>query len=492
MRRGREHAVRMFLTALATDATALTVTFLAVMEARATTSHWWFFDIFPGKEKTLGHFEVGSHLPLLAAILPCWLLVLYAIGVYKSLRITRPNRLVVQVAASCIGAFLLLLGLLWSIERASHYSRVFLAGFALASIPAVLLSHQITALVFRRPKYRDLDVRRVLLIGQVAELQRFVEIAQGNPVWALALVGILLPRETDDLSQDEAERLQSLIHVPVLGTIAKLKENLQERNIHHVFMFGRTWSADTCRIVADVCEEVGVEFSMDANFLGLKFGRADLADYGGWSMLTFHMTPSDPFALYLKRLIDIVGSGLALIVLAPLFALIAIALKLEDGGPVLYTQVRSGLYGLTFRMLKFRSMVVDADLRLAELKGQNEASGPVFKMRRDPRITRVGALIRKVSFDELPQFYNVFVGEMSLVGPRPPIPSEVENYERWQRRRLSMKPGLTCIWQVSGRNRIDFNTWMKMDLQYIDNWSLLLDVKLILKTIPTMFFGTGQ
>jgi lipopolysaccharide/colanic/teichoic acid biosynthesis glycosyltransferase len=157
----------------------------------------------------------------------------------------------------------------------------------------------------------------------------------------------------------------------------------------------------------------------------------------------------------------------------------------------LFSQSRAGLYGREFRMLKFRSMVVDAESRKAELDAQNEMAGPVFKMRRDPRVTRVGAFIRKLSIDELPQFWNVLRGDMSLVGPRPPIPAEVERYERWQLRRLSMRPGITCTWQVSGRNQLDFETWMRLDLEYIDNWSLFLDLALLMRTLPVVAFGRG-
>jgi lipopolysaccharide/colanic/teichoic acid biosynthesis glycosyltransferase len=142
-------------------------------------------------------------------------------------------------------------------------------------------------------------------------------------------------------------------------------------------------------------------------------------------------------------------------------------------------------------MWKFRSMVSNAEELKAQLEAQNEMDGPVFKIKHDPRITRVGRLIRKTSIDELPQLWNVFVGNMSLVGPRPPIPAEVEQYERWQMRRLSMRPGITCIWQVSGRNNIDFETWMKLDLQYIDNWTLFLDIKLLLKTVPVVLLRQG-
>ena len=160
-------------------------------------------------------------------------------------------------------------------------------------------------------------------------------------------------------------------------------------------------------------------------------------------------------------------------------------------GPVLFNQVRMGLNGRKFNMYKFRSMHQDAENRLGALKSSNEMSGPVFKIANDPRVTPVGRFIRKFSIDELPQLFNVLKGDMSLVGPRPPIYKEVLEYQRWQRRRLSMRPGITCIWQVSGRNDIGFEEWMKLDLQYIDNWSFWLDLKLLFKTIPAVLIGKG-
>jgi exopolysaccharide biosynthesis polyprenyl glycosylphosphotransferase len=236
---------------------------------------------------------------------------------------------------------------------------------------------------------------------------------------------------------------------------------------------------------------VGVTFSMDANFLGLSIARADVMDLGGWSVLSFSSTPSDGTALLVKRVMDVVVALGGLVVLSPILALAALAVKLQDGGPVFFVQERSGLYGRPFPMLKFRSMVIDAEAQKAKLEAQNEMSGPVFKMKADPRITRVGAFLRKSSIDELPQIWNVLRGEMSIVGPRPPLPAEVARYERWQMRRLSMRPGLTCIWQVSGRNKVDFDNWMRLDLEYIDSWSLFLDIKLILLTFPVVLTGRG-
>ena len=189
-----------------------------------------------------------------------------------------------------------------------------------------------------------------------------------------------------------------------------------------------------------------------------------------------------------KRLMDILLSLIAIIFLMPIFIIVAIAIKIEDPkGKIIFTQERNGVYPTTFKMYKFRSMVHNAEELLEELNNQNELTGPVFKMKEDPRITKVGKFIRKTSIDELPQLFNILKGDMSLVGPRPPIPREVEKYNEYQLQRLSVKPGLTCIWQVSGRNSIDFEQWIELDLHYIRERSILLDIKLIFKTFFVLF-----
>ncbi|MGM8332193.1 sugar transferase [Clostridium perfringens] len=192
--------------------------------------------------------------------------------------------------------------------------------------------------------------------------------------------------------------------------------------------------------------------------------------------------------LFFKRVIDILGSGFGLIILSPLFLIVAIAIKIEDSkGSVLFSQKRVGQYGKEFNMYKFRSMVSNAEELKAKLMEQNEMSGPMFKMKHDPRITRVGKFIRKTSIDELPQLINILKGEMSLVGPRPSLPKEVAKFESWMLKRLEVKPGLTCYWQVMGRNDIDFEDWMKLDVKYVDDRNLWLDIKLIFKTFFVLF-----
>ena len=194
---------------------------------------------------------------------------------------------------------------------------------------------------------------------------------------------------------------------------------------------------------------------------------------------------------FVKRAFDIVGAFAGLALAAPLMAVVALAIKLTSRGPVLFSQVRCGRAGRLFRLYKFRSMTEEAEEVRASLANANEVSGPVFKIRGDPRITPIGRFIRKYSIDELPQLLNVLQGDMALVGPRPPIPTEVEHYEPWQLRRLEAKPGLTCIWQVSGRSDIGFEDWVRMDIEYIDTMSFWLDLKLLLRTVPAVITGRG-
>jgi exopolysaccharide biosynthesis polyprenyl glycosylphosphotransferase len=240
-----------------------------------------------------------------------------------------------------------------------------------------------------------------------------------------------------------------------------------------------------------MAERFGVPFALPAHSFRLDRARAVEEQAVSDGYLHFSSVAFKPHQLAMKRLFDITVSAVALWMLLPVFAVVALLIKLTSRGPILFKQVRVGLHGKPFNMLKFRSMVVNAEELKAKLAAQNEMSGPVFKMKNDPRITWIGRFIRKYSIDELPQFINVLRGEMSIVGPRPPVPGEVAKYEAWQRRRLSVRPGLTCIWQVSGRNQISFEEWMYLDMQYIDHWSLKSDLELLLRTVPVVITGRG-
>jgi exopolysaccharide biosynthesis polyprenyl glycosylphosphotransferase len=217
-------------------------------------------------------------------------------------------------------------------------------------------------------------------------------------------------------------------------------------------------------------------------------------DFLGIPTMALKTTPTSQSALLVKALVDYISAGIALILLFPFFISVAIGIKVFSKGPVFFTQVRSGLNGRKFKIYKFRTMVADAESIREKLEHLNETDGPVFKIKKDPRIIPyIGTLLRKTGLDEIPQLINIIRGEMSLVGPRPPLPSEVDKYDRWQRRRLSMKPGLTCLWQIApNRNDVSFEDWMKMDLKYIDSWSLSLDMRLLFLTVGTVIWGEGR
>ena len=238
---------------------------------------------------------------------------------------------------------------------------------------------------------------------------------------------------------------------------------------------------------------MGVKIHINIDLSYIKVSNKIIESMGPYNVVTFATTMYGTGSLIVKRAMDIMGGIVGLFITAIAFIFVAPAIWIEDKGPIFFSQKRVGKNGRTFKIYKFRSMYIDAEERKKELMKNNEMSGAMFKMKDDPRITKVGKFIRKTSIDELPQFFNILKGDMSLVGTRPPTIDEVNVYENWHRRRLSIKPGLTGLWQVSGRNKInDFDDVVKYDLEYIDNWSVLLDIKLILKTIFVVFKGTGS
>jgi exopolysaccharide biosynthesis polyprenyl glycosylphosphotransferase len=240
------------------------------------------------------------------------------------------------------------------------------------------------------------------------------------------------------------------------------------------------------------CEEQGIVVRVRTEIFNLQVARSYLDDLQGVPVMTIQSGPTDGWALVMKRLIDIAGSAVLLLALAPLFAIVMLLIRLDSAGPIFFAQERVGFNKRRFRMLKFRTMVDGSDRQQHILEHLNEVEGPVFKIKNDPRVTRVGGLLRRFSIDELPQLINVLRGDMSLVGPRPLPVRDVERIElQWHKRRFSIRPGITCLWQVNGRSNIGFDDWVRMDLDYIDKWSLGLDLLILMKTIPAVFKGPG-
>jgi exopolysaccharide biosynthesis polyprenyl glycosylphosphotransferase len=337
-------------------------------------------------------------------------------------------------------------------------------------------------MVFRVLVRREGPLDEVLVLG-VGPMGRFTAedlVKKGRRT----VVGFL--RFTD-------ETLPLKLQAPFLGTDEDLEKVLRTVACTEVYIAGNAQKqkhGEAMQAAIKTCEKFGIPFALPAYSFRLDRARP-LGGALNDGYIHYVSLDVKPGQLAFKRLFDIVSSALALWALLPLFAFVAVAIKFTSKGPIFFKQRRVGLHGQSFNMLKFRSMVINAEELKAKLAKMNEQSGPVFKMTNDPRVTRIGRFIRKFSIDELPQLLNVLRGEMSVVGPRPPVPTEVEKYEAWQRRRLSVRPGLTCIWQVSGRNQISFEQWMYMDMQYIDHWSLKNDINLILRTLPVVFTGKG-
>ena len=341
------------------------------------------------------------------------------------------------------------------------------------------------ALIFKPIARLGRPIHDVLIVGTGhLALSTWESLSQALGERAYHVVGFLT------LGEQPSELVG--VGAPVLGRSQDLIDVLSLHPVSEVYLAGRvTEHGPQMQEVVAACERVGIPFALPLHSLRFERARLLSSSPARDGYLHYMSTAWKPMQYASKRLLDIVASASALLLLSPLLLAVAAAIKLTSKGPVLFSQQRIGLHGSLFELLKFRSMVVDAEALKDKLAALNEQTGPVFKMQNDPRITGIGHFIRKYSIDELPQLINILRGDMTIVGPRPALPKEVAQYKAWQRRRLSVRPGLTCYWQVSGRNSIGFEDWMRLDLRYVDNWNFGIDVQLILQTFPAVFAGRG-
>jgi exopolysaccharide biosynthesis polyprenyl glycosylphosphotransferase len=368
--------------------------------------------------------------------------------------------------------------------RSIEVSRSFLVIFAVVDFLALGVARLMSAWVRHYARRRGHDRIFVLVAGTGGMARAHAAELADHPEWGVEVLG--------HLSERPGVRVEHVGGGPLLGSIEDLPRILSERVVDEVHFAVSRRTLERLDAPLGLCDELGVGVRIVLNQLHRLNSHVYLDRVGGVPVLTLASSPQDPVSLILKRALDILVSLVALLIAAPLFILpAAILIRLTSPGPIVFRQKRVGRNGRIFTLYKLRTMRKDAEQLKASLQAQNEVDGPVFKIKKDPRITPVGGVLRKLSIDELPQLWNVLRGDMSLVGPRPPLPAEVAKYERWQRRRLSMRPGITCIWQVSGRSSIAFHRWMEMDLEYIDNWSLGLDFKILLKTIPSVLMSRG-
>jgi len=424
---------------------------------------------------------VDSYIPLIAAVTLAFFLVGRVSRMYDSV-LRRP---LVDEAWNIVQylslTMMLLFGMVF-LTRGLAYSRgLFIMAWALTA--ALLVADRVLGRVaLTLLRRRGIGVERVLVVGSGRLAQAVMYFLTTEPGISYRLVGFVHPHAIQDIGRFQC-----------LGAVTDLAQTLHSHQIDEVIMALPPEEHQLLSAMTGACAGEGVAYKVvpDLFEMSISLSPVDVAELRGIPLIGPRDLTIRGSDLLLKRAMDIAVAGTVLLLGSPLWLAVALAIKWGSPGPVVFVQRRVGRDGRVFDALKFRSMYVDAERRQAELMAHNEADGPIFKMRNDPRITGTGRWLRRTSLDELPQLLNVLAGDMSLVGPRPPLPSEVEQYEDWHLRRLSVAPGLTGMWQVSGRSELPFDAMVLLDISYIRNWSLGLDLQILLRTIPAVLSGHG-
>jgi len=420
------------------------------------------------------------------ALLTVWHVTFSSFGLYLSHRLDRPRAEMASVikATSLATAIMLVAALSFHITMVTP---VFLTVFWSVSTTLVVLSRLMLRSLLRQARVRGRNLRLVLVVGTNSRALEFARKAESTPELGYRVIGF-----ADD-PWDGIEAVRNAGYEVVCPSLDELADYIKHNVVDEVVMALpiRSYYFHASRI-ASLCEEQGIIMRFPSALFDLKTARSRAEEFHGDALITLYTGTPDGWPKIIKRAIDFTVSLAALIVIAPLLAVVAVLIKLGSDGPIIFEQKRMGLNKRIFSVLKFRTMIPDAEAKLAEIEHLNEVTGPVFKIKDDPRITPVGRLLRKTSIDELPQLINVLRGEMSLVGPRPLPVRDYKGFDKdWQRRRFSVRPGITCLWQVNGRSSIEFDQWMELDMQYIDKWSLWLDFKILAQTIPAVLRGSG-
>jgi exopolysaccharide biosynthesis polyprenyl glycosylphosphotransferase len=438
------------------------------------------FPWVPGREIEITH-DLYWKIVVFAII---WVLVLTKLGAYTYQRFKSLRREMKLVAEASVISTLILLAADF-IFRFEYIPRTYIGIFLVVNFLSLAGEKIILFNIAKEIRKRGGNRKKVLVVGSGMRAKNFIETVEKNLEWGLDIVGLVA--ENGSFFGEE------LYGKKILGTNSEIEKILHQYPVGEAIICASGMEMGKVEEVLETCEREGVQIRVNSDFFGGLAKKVTIDEVYGLSIISFTTIPNNEWSLYLKRLMDILVSGALLIFLSPFFLVVAILIKMTSAGSVFYEWNVVGFNKKPFRSWKFRTMVKDADTKKESLIALNEMRGPVFKIKNDPRVTKVGKFLRKFSLDELPQLWTVFKGDMSLVGPRPAGPHELTRYESWHRRKLSIKPGITCLWQANGRNRIsDFGEWVKLDLQYIDNWSLWLDLKILAKTAWVVFKGTGQ
>ncbi len=488
--RARTLAVAIFLL----DLTLVSVAFLAAFAVRS----WVLPEVAPGAFPG-PLYPLTDYLPMLPLALAIWGGLLLSSGRYRSHRtvpLIEEAWAVVRVCFSGTVIFTLALYAgrldqrLLGDDLVSRFWVLMFGGLATLLLLTEKLGVRLTS---RYVRARGLNYRTVLIVGTGPTAQEIAESIQSHRFWGFRILGFVANESNGHHGAANGHALAPHLarRYPILGEIDDIPRIVDEEVVDDVIFAVHRRDLDRLEDLFLSLQEQGIRTRFAMDLFPHARAKVQLEELDGMPLLSFATGPTNHLQLLAKRTLDVALAGLLLLLATPVVGTVALLIKMTSGGTVLFRQIRCGLNGRLFTLYKFRTMVEDAEHRRGDLLHLNEMKGPVFKLRTDPRVTWLGRILRRFSLDELPQLWNVLRGDMSLVGPRPPIPEEVAQYQRWQRRRLSMKPGLTCLWQVSGRNTLDFDRWMELDLEYIDSWSPLLDLKILLRTIPAVLTGKG-
>jgi exopolysaccharide biosynthesis polyprenyl glycosylphosphotransferase len=426
-----------------------------------------------------------SNILLFLGFLLLWHLVLSWLGLYRSHRLQTFGQEALDVLkATAIGTVAIFnAGILFDIQI---ITAKFVVVFWILSTALTLLSRLTLRGVLESVRRRGRNLRNVLIVGTNSRTMDFAERLRAHPEAGMVVLGFAdKPWHGLEALAAKGEKL--------VCSLDELEPYLRTSIVDEVVLGLPAPSCyfDSERVVR-ACEQQGITVRLLSDFFNVKVASARVETFDDQPFITLATGRMDGGSVAIKRILDIVVSGALMVLLAPVYLAICVAIKLTSKGPILFVQERIGVGKRRFPLYKFRTMVTDAEAKQAQLEHLNEASGPVFKIENDPRITKLGSFLRRTSLDELPQLTNVFLGDMSLVGPRPLPVRDYEGFsEDWHRRRFSVRPGLTCLWQIQGRSRVTFERWMELDMQYIDEWSLWLDMKILVKTVPVVIKGTG-
>jgi exopolysaccharide biosynthesis polyprenyl glycosylphosphotransferase len=422
-----------------------------------------------------------SYFGIMIFITLAWLFVFNFFGLYRR-RFESLLDEIAFIAGMVLIGIIFLVGMLF-VYREFWFSRQVILYASVFTVAGMFLVRAVIEAIQRLLFSRGVGISKVLIVGAGESGRMLARKIKEDAFSGYQIMGFL--------DNDPKLLNQSIEGIPVLDNTSKLKQLVAKFKVEEVFIAMPNISSPQMLDLVTECDVCGVTFKLLAGELELLASRVSTDEVAGVPLVLIREIGLMGISAFLKRTFDILFSAVMLILLLPLFLIVTLLIKAASKGPVFYTQDRVGKDSAHFRFIKFRSMVADADKMKGGLAALNEAEGHLFKIKDDPRLTPIGKFMRKFSIDELPQFMNVLLGQMSVVGPRPPLPDEVKNYNAWQKKRLRIRPGITGIWQVSGRSDLPFDDMVRLDIYYIENWSLWMDIKLVLRTIPVVLQGKG-